>query len=60
MRLRDAFFLIESIPWPQAKDLLLATIDLRIAEIELEETLERHAAADAALRLKQTQYGVGK
>lgn len=60
MRLRDALFLFESIPWHQARDLLIATINLRLAEIEIEEALEKRAAASAALQLKQTQYGVGK
>jgi len=74
MKLHDLLFVADSMPEKEAEDLLIAVaalwvaerrmmkamVEKMIADIDLEETLEKHAAATATVKNKQTQYGVGK
>lgn len=74
MKLRDALFVADSMPCDEAEDLLaavavhavsekrmlLAYLNKLLADIELEEAKEKHAAAVAAVKMKKTQYGVGE
>ena len=60
MTLRDALFAAGSLPPGQGRDLMQAAIRLRLAELDVEEALEGVAAAQAAVRLRQIQYGVGR
>lgn len=74
MKLHDFLFAADSMPDAEALDLLIAVaalsvaekrmlkafVDKMIADIELEEALEKHAAADAAVKKKQAKYGVGQ
>ena len=59
MRLRDLFFLRETMPLDEWRDLGIAIVDYEIARLDLEEAKEQCAAAEVAVELKKVQYGVG-
>jgi hypothetical protein len=55
----EALWLAGSIPDDAVRDLAVAAIDVRLAEIAAEEAAEDRAAAEARLWLLQVQHGVG-
>lgn len=60
MQLRDIFFLHESMPPDDWRDLGVAVVELALARLDVEEANEKLAAAEAAVAMKKIQYGVGE
>ncbi|GAW36983.1 hypothetical protein RA2_04058 [Roseovarius sp. A-2] len=66
MRLRDLFFVRESMPLDEWRDLGASVVDLEIALIDREEAVEKLTRANSEIQILETQinqkkrkYGVG-
>ncbi len=51
-------FLHDVMPPDEWRDLGIAVVNCELARLDVEEANEKLAAAEAAVRLKQVQYGV--